>query len=182
MPYPAKTSRETILETALEMLEQGQEISMRTLAERLGVKAPSLYRHFADKEALEVAMVHVGNTQLCEQIERSLGRKESRPLARAAKVYLEFARAHPNLYTLMMDARLAALTSAGSGKRLWNLLLRLVGEVSGNLDDTAAAVAVWSFLHGYVRLEATSLFGPSGPRGGFERGLSALIRGLPKGR
>lgn len=49
----------TITAAALALLnESGLEgVSLRRLAERLGIKAPSLYWHFADKSALQAAIV-----------------------------------------------------------------------------------------------------------------------------
>jgi hypothetical protein len=51
----------------------------------------------------------------------------------------------------------------------------VVGGLTGDPDDTAAAVAFWAFLYGYVESERSGLFGASGPKGGFEVGLEALI-------
>ena len=72
MPYPAQVNPQTILEAALELLESEGEtaLSMRRLAEKLGVKAPSLYRHYADKEALERAMSEQAAVLLREQLEQ----------------------------------------------------------------------------------------------------------------
>jgi len=53
--------------------------------------------------------------------------------------------------------------------------LEAASGVSGKPDDTAAAVATWSFLHGYVTLEHSGAFGASGPKGGLERGLEAFV-------
>jgi TetR/AcrR family tetracycline transcriptional repressor len=52
-------SQETIVVEALRLLnEEGLEgVSLRRLADRLGIKAPSLYHHFADKSALLAAVV-----------------------------------------------------------------------------------------------------------------------------
>jgi TetR/AcrR family tetracycline transcriptional repressor len=49
----------TIIDEALALLnEEGLEgISLRKLAQRLGIKAPSLYHHFVDKSALLAALV-----------------------------------------------------------------------------------------------------------------------------
>lgn len=180
MPYPAKTSPDAILGAALELLEQQGEaaLSMRNLADKLDLKAPSLYRHYADKEALGVALVQRGNTMLQEALEAATNRRSAKANVRAAaQAYTEFAREHPQLYKLMMDTRLAAPTY-GSGKELWNTILRLIGGITGDPDDTAAAVAFWAFLHGYAELERSGLFGASGPRGGFEVGLAALLEGF----
>ena len=58
-------------------------------------------------------------------------------------------------------------------------MLARVREVTSREDDTAAAVAFWSFLHGFVSLERSGLFGLSGAQGGLEVGLEALLIGLP---
>ena len=59
MSYPKKTSRETILEAAIGLIEaQGlDQLSMRALAAQLGVTPNALYRYFASKAELEVHSV-----------------------------------------------------------------------------------------------------------------------------
>ena len=183
MPYPAKTSPEGILEQAVTLLEQGEDaLSMRSLAKALDVRASSLYRHYADKEALERAIaVHSANL-LRKSLESA--REDKTPdeaLRSVAYAYLEFARAHPALYDLLLAPRPLAQAEPGPFKDLWNVFLGLVGGVTQNPDDTASAVACWSFLHGFVVLGRTGLFGSSGPQGGFEVGLAALIEGLEAG-
>ena len=53
--------------------------------------------------------------------------------------------------------------------------LSLIHIFSGRPDDTAAALATWSFLHGYAVLEHSGAFGASGPKGALERGLTAFL-------
>src|SRR6266508_2755941 len=81
-----------IVETARALLEEeGPEaVSMRRIADRLGIRAPSLYKHLADKAALFEAAV-----------------REPDPLAAIATVYRRFAREHPHLYRLMTERPLA---------------------------------------------------------------------------
>lgn len=54
MPAPAKLTLERILDEAVTLLrEQGLDrVTLRGLAGRLGVEAPSLYRHIGSKDAL----------------------------------------------------------------------------------------------------------------------------------
>jgi len=49
-----RLNQRLILEEAVHLLNEGglENLSLRKLAERLGVSAPSLYRHFRDKAAL----------------------------------------------------------------------------------------------------------------------------------
>ena len=52
-------SRDRVVDTALQMFaEQGyNSVSMRDLAQALGMQAPSLYSHFASKDAMLVAVI-----------------------------------------------------------------------------------------------------------------------------
>lgn len=179
MPYPAKTNAEEILKVALELLEQDiNNLSMRNLAERLGMKAPSLYRHFPDKDALELALVHEGAKLLRFELEKvARGLKAHQAFQEIAKAYLKFAKQRPALYTLMMT-KLSA--PEGAPKELWNFVLSLMSQVTRKKDDTAAAVAFWSFLHGFSVLDNSGMFAASGPKDGLEVGLEALLKGLTK--
>jgi AcrR family transcriptional regulator len=181
MPYPAKTSSERVLAAALELLERGGEeaLSMRTLAASLGLSASSLYRYFPNREALLSALGDESTRLLhAALVQASGGQGTKAALLRMSRRYLEFARARPALYDLVMAPRPPAEAGPGPGKDLWNFLLGVLGEVTGRLDDTAAAVALWSLLHGLVTLERAGLFGLSGPQGGLERGVEALLAGL----
>ena len=178
MPYPAKTTPDAILETALQLLETGgpDGLTMRSLAEALGIKAPSLYRHFADRATLEAALVAHGVAQLQTLLEGIDTGTPATRLRQAAGRYREFARAHPALYGLMMQPQ----PSSGAPKALWNTVLELTSAVTERPDDTAAAVALWAFLHGFVSLEHQGAFGASGPHSGFDTGLEALMVGFGK--
>jgi AcrR family transcriptional regulator len=184
MPYPAKTDPDQILETAIQILEtDGHEaLSMRKLAEALNLKAPSLYRHYADRNALEQAIAAKAATQLRDALENAIRslRSPNKVLHQSARTYCAFAQEHPELYDLMMTNFTPA--SISEAKDLWNLVLKVIGRITGNKDDTSAAVALWAFLHGFVTLERGGLFGPSGPQKALEVGIDALIVGLPKTR
>ncbi|MFE6844492.1 helix-turn-helix domain-containing protein [Streptomyces sp. NPDC057686] len=60
-----------IMAAARELLDaEGTDtLSMRRIAERVGIRAPSLYRHFPDKAAVEAGLQAQGMTQLAEELE-----------------------------------------------------------------------------------------------------------------
>lgn len=185
MPYPAKLTSETILEAALTLVERGgpDALSMRPLAELLDVRPSSLYRYFPEREALLGALEARAARDLHAAILRAAHALAPEPaLEAAAQGYLAYAREHPHLYSLLLRTRepdaAEQVAEPDPGKALWNTVLGLVGAVTGHPDDTAATVAFWAYLHGFVLLERSGQFGRSGPQGGFERGLGALIRGL----
>lgn len=179
MPYPSKTSPDAVVQAALELLESHgyAALSMRLLAQALDLRAPSLYRHFRDKDALEGAMVAEGAKRLLQRLQEAVQRGSQEELTAVATAYLTFAHDYPELYALLMR-RLQPPTPETPAKNLWNFLLEVVSELTQQPDDTAAAVVLWSFLHGYASLELSGMFGDSGPKGALSLGLHALQQGL----
>ena len=178
MAYPKLLSSADILRTAIHLVEQGDAdgLSLRAVALALGVKAPSLYRYFPHKEALEVAVAEeVLNAMRAELQKASESPDADTRFRGTADAYLRFARERFSLYSLIVQNRLPGTYGSEAGKAVWNLLLEAASGISGKSDDTAAAVATWSFLHGYATLEHSGAFGASGPRGGLERGVEAFL-------
>jgi AcrR family transcriptional regulator len=60
-----------IVQVARQLLEQegGQALAMRRLADRLGIRAPSLYKHLPDKAALEAAIIATGLEDIAAAVE-----------------------------------------------------------------------------------------------------------------
>jgi AcrR family transcriptional regulator len=178
MAYPKLLSSADILKTAVQLVEHGDAdgLSLRAVASALGVKAPSLYRYFPHKEALEGAVAEeILNVMLREFRAASESPDPENRFRRLTDAYLRFARERFPLYAFVVQSRLPQKYDSKAGKALWNLLIEAASGVSGQPDDTAAAVATWSLLHGYATLEHSGAFGASGPKGGLERGVEAFL-------
>lgn len=186
VPYPAKLAPEQILDRAEELVAQnGAELlSMRTLAQSLGVRASSLYRHFDSRETLLRAIGDRAALTLQARLQEVARHPDpATGLRQAADAYLNYARTHPHLYALLLikgDEMTPEELRASAGKQLWNTILSIIGKVSGHPDDTDHAVAFWTFLHGFASLESSGTFGQSGPKGGLEVGLNAIIGHMEK--
>ena len=97
---PELTARaRQIVAAGRELLEEGgpDALSMRRVADRLGIRAPSIYKHLPDKEALEVALIADGLREFAEACEAATAGATD-PLAALGGAYRAFARAHPHLY------------------------------------------------------------------------------------
>jgi AcrR family transcriptional regulator len=178
MAHPRLLSAEEILKSAAHLVEHGDPagLSLRGVAANLGVKAPSLYRYFPDKQALEVAVAEVIlNTMLIEFRAASATSDPEARFRRIMNLYLRFARERFPLYEFVMQHSHPERYASGAGKAVWDLMVDAASAVSGQPDDTAAAVATWAFLHGYATLEHSGAFGRSGPKGGLERGIQAFV-------
>ncbi len=89
---PSTKSR--ILAAALEhLLQHGpQHISMRQVASDVGVTPMAIYKHFANKEALQLALLEAGHLVFEEYLRRHLDATDSRErLRRLAQGFFDFA-------------------------------------------------------------------------------------------
>jgi AcrR family transcriptional regulator len=144
-----------IVDTARALLEaEGAEaLSMRRLADEIGIRAPSLYKHVRDKEELEAAIIAEGLADLAERFERAVS--EDDPLAAFARAYRAFAREHPHLYRLMTERPLPRdRLPAGLEERAGRPVVDAVG------GDEATGRALWAFAHGMTILELNDRFPP----------------------
>src|SRR5829696_10550057 len=89
-----------IVAAARLLLEDEGEISMRRLADRLGIKAPSLYKHLPGKPALEAALISDAFLEAAERFEQATTMRE------LGAAYRAFALEHPHVYRLLSQGRL----------------------------------------------------------------------------
>jgi AcrR family transcriptional regulator len=101
--------REEILTAATRLLvEQGDEgsVSIRDIADSVGVTPPSIYRHFADKDSLFIA---VGTASMEELLRRSRAAAEGaadplEEMGRRGEAYIHFALDNPDHYRVAIPA------------------------------------------------------------------------------
>src|SRR5882757_7955683 len=97
--------RRALLEEALRTIQiHGvEQLTLRTVGERLGVSRSALYRHFADKQSL-LATVGKEGFQKLRQTIADAWEKNGRGRAgfqAMGKAYVQFAVAHPSHYRVM---------------------------------------------------------------------------------
>jgi AcrR family transcriptional regulator len=147
--------KEEIARTALALLEEegANALTMRRLAERLGVKAPSLYKHFDGKDDLEAALIALGLEDVSSVLSDA-ARGASDPLEAIARAYRDFARSRPHLYRLLTERPLPRdRLPAG-------LEAKAAAPILEAADGQDRARALWAFAHGMVHLELASRFPP----------------------
>lgn len=142
---------------------------MRRIAQRLGIRAPSIDKHLPDKDALEAAIISTGFEKQGARFEAALENSED-PLGALARAYRDFGREHPHLYRLMTDRTLnRELLVPGSEERAALPLYKATGE---NMDLARAA---WAFGHGMTILELNNRFPPDANLdAAWERGIAAF--------
>ena len=91
--------RDDIIDAAGQLLERdGTEgLTMRAVAGELGIRAPSLYKHIADKRELEIAVVAAALEQQAEAFERVIANSGD-PVRNRGCVPILGSRAPPPLH------------------------------------------------------------------------------------
>lgn len=136
-------------------------ISLRALAKQLGVSAPALYRHFADRETLLAELAIEGFDALSEQLRAVDQQLPRQALIEIGLVYVAFAQAEPNLYRLMFGGRVLPVGAHprldAAGKRAFEVLESTVARARqlGYLRPSPVSLitaAAWSLVHGLSQL------------------------------
>jgi AcrR family transcriptional regulator len=152
--------RNALIAIALELLaEEGlQALSLRKMAQRAGVSHNAPYMHFADKEAVLVAIAEEGFRLLAVDVESAIdrsGRTTREKLIAASQAYVCFALGHPDRVQVMFrpidEAKYPSLVeiSQSSLNRLFELVKS--GQENGELkaaDTQAMTKAIWAMAHG----------------------------------
>lgn len=163
MPTPAKTSPDALIGIALSLVEAGgaEAATIAAVAQAAGVKGPSLYKHFADREALlraaEIAILHELEAMLRRQTKGSTARDRLWSMAHA---YRRWAKRHPHRYGMLYrsdisrDEELVA-ACLFSATPLFEELKAAGIEEATVLPLSRTLVA---FLHGFVTMEIARAF------------------------
>lgn len=171
------------------LLETGQAraVSIRSVAQRVGVTSPSIYLHFEDKTALLDAVCARYLARLDEEMERvAVGQRSTVDVLRAQGLaYVQFAMQTPELYRLATmgewrsgsNADLALASSAF--KHMRASVQTLMDEGVYRTDDpTTIALELWSAAHGVAAIVIAKPHLPFGDVDAFaDRVIGAVLCG-----
>lgn len=128
---------------------------MRRIADAVGIRAPSIYKHFADKSALEAALVEEALVEVGSALHAAVARAGGTgPVRALLSAYRSVCVPQPHLYRLATAGRLPE-DALPDGLEGW------AGEpfylATG---DPYRSQALWSMAHGMVILEIDGRYPP----------------------
>jgi AcrR family transcriptional regulator len=137
-------------------------LSMSIVAERLGVKTPSLYKHVDGLAALTHRIAVLGATEAGDALrDATQGRSGRDALAAAAQALRGYVREHPGRYAATTGARPSGPDDP-LGPALQRTLTSLSAVLRGYRLDPAEEVhalrMLRSMLHGFATLEGAGGF------------------------
>lgn len=182
MAHRVGLDQKTVIQTAADLADKSglEEVTLATLADRLGISAPTLYHYVNGLSGLRNALAVLGARELARVLGQAvMGRSDGEAIEALAHAYRAFAEAHPGLYNALQRAASPddiALREAGA--EVVEVALRVLAPYQSERNDAIHIVRLWrSMLHGFVSLEMIGGFGlPQEIDETFRRLVKAMIR------
>ena len=183
----AGLNRATVVEAAAVLADEvGFEgVTLARLAERLGVRTPSLYNHVDGLDGLRRELSLLGTRELGVRIGRAaVGKASDEAVVAIARAYRLFVTERPGLYAATVRSLRLSHPTDPQLQAVEGEVIRVVTDVlapyglSG--DDALHAVrGLRSVVHGFATLESAGGFGiPLEVDESFERLLRIFVEGL----
>jgi AcrR family transcriptional regulator len=183
MPAPVRTSRKAIVDAASGILEdEGLEaLTMAAVAERVGVRGPSLYKHVPNRARLV--------REVAERVAADLGAAIDAAMASAvdpraglkagAMAQRAFVKDRPNGYGLLFAHLLPeSRPDVGLVAAIGLPIVRRMEELVGREQALPAARTLVAWAHGFVSMELAGAFRLGGDvDAAFAFGVDAVIAG-----
>ena len=176
----AKLTRDSVVETAAIMADEVglNSLTLSALAERLGVKQPSLYKHIDSLAGLHRSISILAKRELGEAIGRAaVGRSGADAIFAMSHAYRNWAILHPGRYDVSQIP--AAPGDVEDQTTMMSAIQVIVDVLSAyhlEGDDSIDAIRAFrSVLHGFVALETTGGFAL---KTDIDRSFDRLVRGF----
>lgn len=139
-------------------------LSLRRVAEKVGVAHRSLYNHFADREALFDAVAERGFHELAEAL------RPAETKAAYVRAYVDFALRQPLLYALMKSRPHATMKDKPDLQRAVHATIaeamRLFGRPDrSSAENRRAVMKVIILLHGGIAMHQSGILDVDGDAG-----------------
>jgi AcrR family transcriptional regulator len=181
----AGLSRPDVIAAAAELADEAglAGLTMGLLAQRLGIRSPSLYKHVDDLADLRHGVAVLAMTEVGEDVRDAVAGRSGRDALTALLITMRsWATAHPGRYAAANGTPLT-----GPDDPLLAASVRVIGSISAALrgygiadaDMVHAIRTIRSALHGFVVLQQTGGFQWSeDPDDSFEWMIQFIDRGL----
>src|SRR3989441_7458755 len=184
MSHRVGLDQATVVEAAARLVdEEGiEQLSLGRLAERLGVRTPSLYNHIAGLPGLKHDLaLYCLRDVLNRLLRATIGKSRAEAIFALATAYRDYARETPGRYALTLqapdpgDQELQAIA-----RQLVDVIRAVLAPYRLSEEDAIHAIrGMRSLVHGFISLEVAGGFGmPVDQDASFHWLINLYIAGL----
>jgi len=163
VPRAGVTHDRVVAEAAAVADEVGLErLTLATIAKRLGVTVPSLYKHVGGLVALKRDLALLGLSELSAALSSAaVGRSRTDALHAIAAAYRDYATAHPGRAAAAVRAPAPDdAEHVAAGQAAYAVLMAVLdGYDLSDADAIDAVRGLRTVMHGFIALEAAGGFG-----------------------
>lgn len=163
MSHKKRLDREIILHAAAGLVEEkgADNVTLNQLAEKLGIKSPSLYNHLSGLNELSANLAKLSLQKLEDAVRNAaVGKAKGEALMEIACAYRKFAKENPELYKVIL--KLPACEDSNireAGLAIVRIIYQVMEPYRYSEEDTIHFVRGFrSALHGFVSLEEAGFF------------------------
>lgn len=179
-----RLDRAQVLEAARALSDTSgiDALSIKELADKLGIRPPSVYAHFAGLSELRRELALWSYRAISAQMNQvAAGLAGDEALLALGHAYLEFIRSSPGLYSAIVPAPDPADAELWAAGRAWLAPFeRVLATLGLNAEDSIHALrGIRSIVHGFGMLETQGSFRTAVDRDtSFRRVLQTFVEGI----
>jgi AcrR family transcriptional regulator len=180
----AGVDKQKILNAAIELIENFglESLTLKTIAEKLGVRIPSLYNHVNGIDGLLHELSLHGLRLLREVMaEAAIGKSGDDAIISVCNAYFELAKAHPGVYQSIQWYNKNKDKETEEALASIKTLITKILNIEPTQEAKAAHVLriFRSMVHGFALLESNDGFGHlDSVKASFNYGIQLLIDGM----
>ena len=177
-------TKDIILQSAMEIVDNkgAENLTLKALADKLGVRSPSLYNHFNSLSDLHTALMLFGWKQLEYRVmQAAIGKSKDDAIKSMCAAYLEFATEHMPLFEIMQSySKYSSAEAENATKGLVSTIKQVLSSYNLSEENKVHIIRLFrSFLQGYVSLVRFDSFGKMvSIKKSFDMAIAVLLNGL----
>lgn len=181
MPTPDRTSLDAIVAAGRDILESAglAGLTMQAVADRVGVRAPSLYKRVRNRDDLVRLITDATFHDLGDRLATTVaGPDPRRDLAELARTMRAFAHARPAGYQLIFTPRPGG-PSVEAIRHAVEPVMRVAVNLAGEQYALEAARTLTAWANGFISMELSGAFQLGGDLDqAYEFGITRLTDAL----
>ena len=162
MPTPDRTSLDEIVSAGRALLESGglSGLTMQGVADRVGVRAPSLYKRIRNRDELVSRVAEATIRELGDRLDAAAaGEPDARSaLVALARAVRAFAHERPVAFGLVFAPGGGLALHPAALERAIAPVLRVAAALAGDDEALDAARTVTAWVTGFVGMELSGAF------------------------